>query len=89
MGVVGVVGEKPGFSLPATQALDRQLSIDGNNHHLAVRCLHAAVHHQQISIVNAGTDHGFALSPNEERCAGLSHQMRVEVQGSFQIIVRR
>lgn len=88
-GVVGVFGQKPGFAFGLVKALDRKLAVERDDDHLAVRRLDTPVDHEQVAIMNSGVDHGIAPGPHEKGGARFMHEVGVQIERSFEVIVGR
>ena len=48
----------------------------------------AAVHHQQIAVMNAGAGHGIAAHSQKERAGGMPDQLVIEIDSHLHVIVR-
>ena len=86
-GVAGVFGfELDGVTFFA-EAFDGQFSIDGGDDDTAIRGFEASVDDEEVSVVNASTNHGVSRGPDEEGGGGLLDEVLIEVEGSFEVII--
>lgn len=66
--------------------LDHELTVDHGNDHAVITRLPGAIDHQQVTVVNAETDHGIALDPNEKGGILLLDQMLIKAQSGLDIV---
>lgn len=89
VGIVRAFGFQVDVFTVFDKAFHGQFIIDYCDHHLAAGWLQGAVHHQDVVVVDAGTDHGVAGYPDKESGGGVSHHEFIEVEPSLNVVVRR
>ena len=88
-GVIRIGGLELQPTLMAGQAFEGEATIENRHHHPARSGVEAAVHHQQVTVVDAGTGHGVAAHPQKKRAGGMADQLFIQVDSHFHVVVRR
>ena len=89
VGIVGALGLQADVLTIFDQPFHGQLIVDYRDHHLAAGRIKGSVHHQDVIVVDAGTDHGVACHP-DKKCGGwIGYHKLVEVEPAFDVVVCR
>jgi len=89
IGIVRAFGLKVDVLTVFDQSFHGQLIVDHRDHHLTAGRLKGAVHHQDVVVMDAGTNHGVAGHTDKESGGGVSHHELIEVEPSLNVVVRR
>jgi hypothetical protein len=91
-----VYGLKPGVfwreqytPLAAQQPFYGELAIKRSNDHLAVSGINGTVNDQQVTIVDASTDHRFTVGAQKKRGRLVTHKVLVQVKPAVKVILGR
>jgi len=85
--VLGIGGFQPQSTAVASQTLQREGPVEHGDHHAAWPWVEAAVHHQQIAVMNAGTDHGIAAHAQKERAGGVADELVIQVNPHLHVVI--
>ena len=86
-GIVGIGCLQSQSTLMAYQPLQGEPAIEYRHHHPTRPGIEAAVHHQQIAVMNAGAGHGIAAHSQKERAGGMADQLVIEIDSHLHVIV--
>ena len=89
VGIVGALGLQTDTLAVLDQPFHGQLAVDHRDHHLAAGRLQGPVHHQDVVVVDADSDHGVACHPDKEGGGWIGHHELVEVELSLDIVLGR
>ena len=87
--ISGIGGLQSQTALVLGQAFEGELPIQHRHHHPPRPWVQAAVHHQQIAVVNAGSEHGFTADAQKKRAGGMLNQLLVEVDSHLHVVIGR
>ena len=88
-GVIWIFGEQLDLACPLVQSLDGESAVDDGDHDSAMHGIQGTIDHQQIIVLNAGTDHGVSFGAHEEGRFAVPDQVFVEIERVTNVIVRR
>ena len=71
------------------QAFEGEFPVQHRHHHPPRPWIQAAIHHQQITVVDAGSEHGFAADAQKECAGGMADQLVVEVDPHLHVVIGR
>ena len=87
-GIVGIGGLQSQSTAMACQSLECETAIEHRHDHSTRPGVEAAVHHQQIAVMNAGAGHGITAHSQKKCAAGMADQLVVEIDSHLHVIVR-
>ena len=71
----------------ADQSLQGEPAIENSHHHPPRARVEAAVHHQQVAVVDAGAGHGVAAHPQEKGAGGMADQLFIQIDSHFHVVI--
>ena len=86
-GIVRIGGFQAKSTLMAHETLQREASIENSHHHATRSGVEAAIHHQQITVLDTGSCHGMSAHPQEERAGGMSDQLFIQIDPHFDVVI--
>ena len=86
-GIVRIGSFQAKSALMASETLEGEASIEDSHHHSARPGVETAIHHQQITILDAGSSHGMSAHPQEERAGGMADQLFIQINPHLDVVV--
>ncbi len=85
--VVGVGGFQSQAALMPFETFEREGTVEHRNHDVAWAWVKAAIHNQQIPMLNPGVGHRVATDPEKERADGMADQLFIEINANVDVVV--
>lgn len=89
VGIVGAFGLQADVLTVFDQSFHGQLIVDHRDHYLAADRLKGSIHHQDVVVVDTGSDHGITCHPDKKCGSGIGYHEFIEVEPSLDVVVCR
>ena len=87
VGIVRALGLQADALAVFDQPFHSQLIVDHRDHHLAADRFKGSIDHQNVVVVDTGTDHGVACHPDKKCGSWVGHHKFIEVKPAFDVVV--